>query len=86
MTIATEVDAKKQSFQGDTAWQVIAAADKVFVAAGKKVIEFDPTTADKQLMQKKITGPGGNLRAPTLRLGKVFYVGFHPEMYQRIVG
>lgn len=86
MTIVAEVDAKKQSFPGAEAWQVIAGAEKVFVAAGKKIIEFDPTMADKELMQKKITGPGGNLRAPTLRLGKVFYVGFHPEMYERFVG
>jgi hypothetical protein len=85
VTIVTEVDARKQSFPGDEAWQVIAAAEKVFVAAGKNIIEFDPVTADKALMQKKITGPGGNLRAPTLRLGKVFYVGFHPEMFERFV-
>lgn len=86
MTIVSEVDARKQSFPGDEAWQVIAGAEKVFVAAGKKIIEFDPTMADKALMQKKITGPSGNLRAPTLRLGKVFYVGFHPEMFERFVG
>ena len=84
MTIITEVDAKKQSYPGDAAWQVIAGAEKVFVATGKKVIEFDPATADKEALQKKITGPSGNLRAPTLRLGKVFYVGFHPEMYADI--
>jgi hypothetical protein len=80
------VDAKKESFSGEAAWQVIAGAEKVYVAAGKKIIEFDPADADKEAMLKKITGPSGNLRAPTLRLGKVFCIGFHPEMYEKIMG
>jgi hypothetical protein len=78
------VDAKKQSFSGEAAWQVIAGADKVYVVAGKKIIEFNPAVADRELMLKKITGPSGNLRAPALRLGKTFYIGFHPEMYEKI--
>lgn len=56
----------------------------MYVAAGKKVIEFVPAATEKDVMLKKITGPSGNLRAPTLRLGNVFYVGFHPEMYGMI--
>jgi hypothetical protein len=80
------VDAKKESFPGEAAWQVIAGADKVYVAVGKKIIEFNPAAADRELMMKKITGPSGNLRAPTLRLGQTFYIGFHPEMYKKIKG
>ncbi len=80
------MDAKKEAYPGEAAWQVIAGAEKVYVAAGKKIIEFAPATADKEVMIKKITGPSGNLRAPTLRLGKTFYVGFHPEMYEKITG
>jgi hypothetical protein len=68
------------------AWQVIAGAEKVYVAAGKKIIEFDPAGVDKEVMLKKITGPSGNLRAPALRLGNIFYIGFHPEMYNKITG
>ncbi len=64
---------------------MIADAEKVYVAAGKKIIDFDPAIADKQLMLKKIIGPSGNLRAPAIRVGKVFYIGFHPEMYEMIV-
>ena len=80
------MDAKKHAYPGEAAWQVIAAAERVYVAAGKKILEFDPADADKEAMLKKITGPSGNLRAPTLRQGKVFYIGFHPEMYAKIVG
>ncbi len=35
-------------------------------------------------MLAKITGPSGNLRAPALRRGKVFYIGFHPAMYEEL--
>jgi hypothetical protein len=84
MVIGTEVDAKKEAFPGEAAWQVIAGAEKVYVAAGKKILEFTPASADKELMLKKITGPSGNLRAPALRRGKIFYIGFHPEMYEML--
>ena len=84
MVIGVEVDAKKEAFPGEAAWQVIVGAEKVYVAAGKKIIEFTPASADKELMLKKITGPSGNLRAPTLRRGKTFYIGFHQEMYEML--
>ena len=82
MEIVEEVDAKKVSYQGDLAWQVIAGAEKVFVASGKKIIEFAPATADREAMLKKITGPSGNLRAPTLKRGGLFFIGYTPELYE----
>ncbi len=82
--ITVEEDAKKQSYPGEAAWQLLSQAEKVYVAAGKKVMEFDPAAADRDLLIKKVTGPSGNLRAPTLRVGKIFYVGFHPEMYDSL--
>ena len=33
-------------------------------------------------MRKKMMGPHGTLRAPALRFGKVFAIGFHEEMLQ----
>ena len=80
------MDAKKEAYPGEAAWQIIAGAEKVYVAAGKKIIEFAPAAADKEVMLQKITGPSGNLRAPTLRRGKIVYIGFHPEMYEKITG
>lgn len=57
-------------------------ADKVYVASCKKILEFTPETDDLDEMLKKATGRTGNLRAPTLRVGNTFYVGFSQEMYQ----
>lgn len=64
---------------------MIADAKRVFVASGKKIIEFAPAGADKETLLKKIIGPSGNLRAPTLRKGDVFYIGYNPDLYEKIV-
>lgn len=63
---------------------MIAEAKKVIVASGKKVVEFDPAIADKEEMLKKITGPSGNLRAPAVQKGAIFYIGFNEEMYKQL--
>jgi len=76
------VNAKKQTFQGEDALQVVADARKVYVASGKKILEYDPAVVDRAELLKKITGPSGNLRAPTLKRGNVVYVGFNPELYE----
>lgn len=82
--VEKEVDAKKETFNGEEAWNVIAGAAKVHVASGKKIIAFDPATADKTEMLKKITGRTGNLRAPALKKGDVFYIGYNGEMYDNL--
>jgi hypothetical protein len=84
VAIAVEEDARKQSYPGEAAWQLLSEAEKVYVAVGKKVVEFDPTTVDRDLFLKKVIGPSGNLRAPALRVGKVFYIGYHPEIYNTL--
>lgn len=79
-----EVNAKQETFNGEEAWNVIAGSSKVYVASGKKIIEFDPATADKKEMLKKITGRTGNLRAPALKRGDVFYIGYNAEIYDNL--
>lgn len=82
--VDNEVNAKQEIFNGEEAWGVIAGASKVYVASGKKIIEFDPATADKEEMLKKITGRTGNLRAPALKRGNTFYIGYNVEMYDSL--
>ena len=85
MEIGTEVDAKKETLSGDAIWELVASADKVVVTSGKKILEFVPPT-DKDEMLKKMSGRTGNLRAPTLRCGNVFYVGYNDELYSDVIG
>lgn len=63
---------------------MIEDADRVFVASGKKILEYDPGEDDRDELLKKITGRTGNLRAPTLRIGKEYYVGFNTDLYDQL--
>ncbi len=61
-------------------------ASKVIVAKGKKVSEWRPAgTLDSDGVAAML-GPTGNLRAPTLRVGKMVIVGFNDEVYGGIFG
>lgn len=61
---------------------------KMFVAKGKKVTEVDLKTdrPDDAALTKLMLGPTGNLRAPTIKVGKTVLIGFHPETYEDIFG
>lgn len=82
--MAEEIYAKKKVYNGNAAWDVVAGASKIVVASGKKTIEYDPKTADKEEVLKKITGRTGNLRAPALKIGDVYYIGFNVDMYENL--
>ncbi len=83
--MSEEVNAAKETVKSDGAWELLSSAEKVYVASGKKILEFDPATADREELLKKATGRTGNLRAPTLRKGDVFFVGYNEEMYSTLV-
>ncbi len=63
----------------------MASADKVFVASGKNIVEFKPDDYNKVEILEKITGRTGNLRAPALKRGNVFFIGFNTDMYDRLI-
>ncbi len=78
------MNAKTQTYAGEDAWKLIVGADKVYVASGKNILEFNPAEANKEELLKKITGRTGNLRAPALKRGNVFFIGFNTDMYDRL--
>jgi arsenate reductase-like glutaredoxin family protein len=82
--VDTEVDARKTVLQGDAAWQLVAGADRIVVAIGKKIKEFIPAEATKEEILAGITGRTGNLRAPALRRGGTFYIGYNDALYALI--
>lgn len=61
-------------------------ASKVIVAKGKKVSEFAPGGKAPKACVDAMLGPTGNLRAPTLRVGKTVLVGFNQEVYEAVFG
>lgn len=58
------------------------------VAKGKKRTQIDLTSdrPDDEALGKLLLGPTGNLRAPTLKVGKTVLVGFHEDVYTEVFG
>ena len=82
------MNAKKETIDAAAGLKLVKAASKLHAAKGKKVVSVDlkkdkPT--DEEL-RKLVIGPSGNLRAPTLRVGKSVIVGFNEEMYEEFFG
>lgn len=67
---------------------LIGKAQKLYAAKGKKVVEVDLKKTDltEAEILKLVLGPTGNLRAPTLIVGKTMLVGFNEEMYESVLG
>jgi len=84
VSVLQEVDAKKQTMTIDDVWPVLKSAENVFVASGKKTLEYTPSDSNKEELITKATGRTGNLRAPTVRIGRDLYIGFNQEMYEHL--
>ena len=56
---------------------------KIFAAKGKKFDEFVISESEKSQVLKKIIGPSGNLRAPSLKIKDIFIVGFNADLYEK---
>ena len=81
------VDAKKERFGAQDLAGVLEGMRHVIVAKGKKVLRFDlKEEPGPEELEKALLGPSGNLRAPTLKLGKTLLVGFHEEAYAEVFG
>ena len=84
----TEINAKKETLKFEDAKELIAKANKLYVAKGKKIttIDLKKESPDDETLQKLVLGPTGNLRAPTLVKGKNLIIGFNEEMYGDVFG
>lgn len=80
-----EVNAAKDTLKRDGVWDLLGDAEKIYVTSGKKILEFNPETADREELLERVTGRTGNLRAPALRRGNVFYIGYNDELYETLV-
>ncbi len=81
-------DASKVRKGPEEALILAAKAQKLVAAKGKTIIRVDlgPKGATKEEMAALMMGPTGNLRAPTLLVGKTLIVGFNEEIYQEMLG
>jgi hypothetical protein len=58
------------------------------VGKGKKLetIDLKKNRPEDDAILSLIIGPTGNLRAPTLKVGKTMLVGFHEEAFEQVFG
>ena len=83
--IKEEIPASRKLSESD-AKAIAKASSKVFVAKGKKLDVFDMKSASLSDVVEKMLGPTGNLRAPTMRIGKITVVGFNDEAFEAVLG
>lgn len=85
LSIQNEVNATKETINGGAIWNLIKNSDKIVVASGKKIIKFT-SDDEKDEILGKIAGRTGNLRAPALKIGNSYYIGFNEELYSKHIG
>ena len=70
------------------AMALLEGATELVAAKGKKVerVDLRKGKPDKATVTRLMIGPSGNLRAPTLRVGKRILVGFDEDSYQKLLG
>lgn len=83
----TIVDARKNKMGIKEALKLAQNADKLYATKGAKVIFYDmkKDKPDNDTLAALLIGPTGNLRAPTLQVGKTLLVGFDNETYNEIL-
>lgn len=81
------MDARKERLGPDQAMELTRNVSEVFAVKGKKIIRFhlprDKPSRDDLL--SVLLGPSGNLRAPTLRIGKKLLIGFDATVYSEVL-
>jgi arsenate reductase-like glutaredoxin family protein len=70
------------------ALQLANSVNEIYAAKGKNVVHINmkQDKPDSALLTKLLLGPTGNLRAPTIRVGKTLIVGFDEVAYREVLG
>jgi arsenate reductase-like glutaredoxin family protein len=66
---------------------LLAGMNTLLVAKGKKVTRVDlkKDRPDDATLTSLMIGPTGNLRAPTMKVGKTVMVGFNSEVFEEVL-
>ncbi len=74
-------DARKEKLEADAVWELMESAERIVVAKGKSVETFVPDEDDRGAILKAVLGRSGSLRAPTVKTGNTFFVGYNDTLY-----
>jgi len=75
-----------RKLQADDAAALLKSASRLVAMKGKKVTEFDVKSDVSREAVEAMLGPTGNLRAPTIRVGKTYLVGFNEDVFNAEFG
>jgi len=78
--IAETVSAN-QKLQASDAKLLLGSASRLVAMKGKKVSEFNLLDKVNKDSVNAMLGPTGNLRAPTIRVGSTYLVGYNEEIF-----
>jgi arsenate reductase-like glutaredoxin family protein len=78
--------ANKTKFQRDEALLLARQSSEALVAKGRKLLRFDLSEATDDELASAILGRSGTLRAPAIRSGATFLVGFNADAYTEVFG
>lgn len=84
--ISETVNAGKVKIADDEAWSLLQRAREIVVGRGKKYLVFNPSGSNKEEILKNCLGRTGNLRAPALKIGDRYIIGFNEDMYREYLG
>ncbi len=75
-------DARKAKMEAAAVWELMGGAERIVVAKGRRAETFVPTEDSQESILKVVLGRSGSLRAPTVRSGNVFLVGYNTALYE----
>jgi arsenate reductase-like glutaredoxin family protein len=80
------VDARKVRLEQKDALAMLTDIEEIYVAKGKRVSHVDlrKENPGNDALLSLLLGPTGNLRAPTLRVGRTLLVGFDEATYEKM--
>jgi arsenate reductase-like glutaredoxin family protein len=80
------VDARKVRLKRKEALAMLADVDEIYSTKGKRVthVNLRKEKPGNETLLSLLLGPTGNLRAPTLRLGRTLLVGFEQATYEKM--
>ena len=82
------MDARKQKIGLDDLEQLFDGASKLIVARGKNRQEFSLKDGlpDEDVLVKHVLGRSGNLKAPSVRVGKTWLAGWGAPAWDEVFG
>ena len=81
------VDARKTTLKLKDAYALLEGMDELVAAKGKRVerVDLGAGRPDKDTLERLMLGPTGNLRAPTLKVGRTLLIGFDEATYKAVL-